>query len=306
MTERAALFFLVPFSAALLALVAANLRPLFLRRHGRAHRLLGLLLLAWLALGLVDAVYFKSPPHVALCYDLWLFCLGYVVTMSAARAFPHPKADNGGASGALDRSARVTRAEMVEHSFYQLLNGAQAVYLHALPHVRAPWRRLALCLLATSPWAVRHLYPVHAFSANYGQGGAWRPEALLYWLKKRQYLLWKHALLHGLNLSLALKSSPIPAFRLYWVCLNAAYVLEFFLQTLVARGRLTQTRMLCLNALLMAASTLAALPVLARVRPPLAAASLGLNLVRRRRDVSNTTLLGVVAFVVVTKLVTRL
>lgn len=52
-----------------------------------------------------------------------------------------------------------------------------------------------------------------------------------------QYILYKHFLLHGLNISCALRqpnetaglavSSP---FRLYWLSLNAAYVLEFFLQ----------------------------------------------------------------------------
>ena len=70
-----------------------------------------------------------------------------------------------------------------------------------------------------------------------------------------RYLLYKHCLLHGLNLSVALElardrprpsaplSRPIaeqPAFRVYWAALNAAYVMEFFLQTLVRRGLLAQ------------------------------------------------------------------
>jgi hypothetical protein len=79
-------------------------------------------------------------------------------------------------------------------------------------------------------------------------------------------------------------------FRLYWTFLNAAYVLEFFLQTLVKKGVLPQGPMLALNALLMLGGTLAALPVLARVWFTVGAASLGLNLVRRGHDLQNTSL----------------
>jgi hypothetical protein len=127
----------------------------------------------------------------------------------------------------------------------------------------------------------------------------------MYRLKKYQYVLYKHALLHGLNISAALAAAATApengadvslaqtrAFRLFWVCLNAAYVLEFFLQTLVKRRVLAQGRMLALNALLMAASTAAALPVLRRVRPLAAAASLALNFARRGRELSNTALVA--------------
>ena len=90
--------------------------------------------------------------------------------------------------------------------------------------------------------------------------------------------MYKHALLHGLNISAALATAavaaapaPAPAFapkgaaislpqtrtfRLFSVRLNAAYVLECFLRTLVKR------RMRSMNALLMAASMAVALPVL--------------------------------------------
>ncbi len=84
-------------------------------------------------------------------------------------------------------------------------------------------------------------------------------------------------------------------FRLYWTCLNAAYVLEFFLQTLVRRRVMAQRTMLALNALLMAASTAAALPVLRRVRPEAAAASLALNFARRGREITNTALVAAFA-----------
>ena len=111
--------------------------------------------------------------------------------------------------------------------------------------------------------------------------------------RQAQYLLYKHALLHGLNASVAMAAAPpmLPlrrGFRLYWVCLNAAYVLEFFLQTLVRRRALRQGRMLALNATLMAASTLAAAPVVAlRVRPVAAALSCALNFARRGHELGN-------------------
>ena len=125
----------------------------------------------------------------------------------------------------------------------------------------------------------------------------------LYRLKKYQYLLYKHLLLHGLNASLAAgvslfasstaASTSLAAtqeWRLYWTCLNIAYVHEFFLQTLVKRGYMRQPMMLGLNQLLMAVSTYAALRVLPSVHPLLAALSLALNLARRGSEVSNGAL----------------
>lgn len=78
-----------------------------------------------------------------------------------------------------------------------------------------------------------------------------------------------------------------PHFRLYWLCLNTAYVCEFFMQTLVKRGHMSQTWMLALQQLLMAVSTVAALRVLGNVWPPLCALSFALNFARRSREVSN-------------------
>ena len=116
----------------------------------------------------------------------------------------------------------------------------------------------------------------------------------MYMLKKGQYLLYKHVLLHGLNASLAVDGAAAFAserhFRQYWLCLNTAYVLEFFLQTLVKKGRLGQRGMLQLQTLLMLVSTLAALRVVGAVRVVAAAASLALNLTRRGREVSNLLL----------------
>ena len=133
---------------------------------------------------------------------------------------------------------------------------------------------------------------MHSFSANYSTAG--RREALLYRLKKWQYVAYKHVLLHGQNVSAALAVDALDSlpqqrhFRLYWACLNAAYVLEFFLQTLVRRKMLAQSHMLLMNATLMAASSLAALPVLRGVRLELAALSLALNFAHRGHEVANT------------------
>ena len=235
--ERASLLLLAPFALALLAAVAR--RPsIFVRRHGRAHRLLGGAHLAWLALGLADVAAFAPHRRVArLAHDVGLGALGTALTLAAAAAFDEKRGPRKFASGALDESAVVSRDEMLEHAFYQLLNLVQVLYLHALPACGAQMpARLALCLMATSPWLVRAAFPVHSFSANYATSG--RREAMLYRLKKWQYVAYKHALLHGLNLSAALATAEhgnsLPQqrfFRLYWQCLNAAYVLEFFMQT---------------------------------------------------------------------------
>ena len=104
---------------------------------------------------------------------------------------------------------------------------------------------------------------------------------------------YKHALLHGLNVSMALDDGtgePLVGtahFRLYWLCLNIAYVMEFFMQTLVKRQFMTQGWMLLLQQLLMLVSTAAAVQVLQVVRVLPATLSFVLNFARRGREVSN-------------------
>ena len=153
-----------------------------------------------------------------------------------------------------------------------------------------------------SPWLARSRFPVNPFSANYttpGKGGTSELIRLLYRLKKWQYLLYKHALLHGLNASVALDGGSIAGtryFRTYWLCLNVAYVCEFFMQTLVKRQYMSQAWMLTLQQLLMAVSTLFALQVLQSVHALPALLSLGLNLKRRGREVSNGMIVIGVAF----------
>merc|ERR1712014_50422 len=114
---------------------------------------------------------------------------------------------------------------------------------------------------------------------------------VLYRLKKYQYLFYKHALLHGLNVTMAVSDGTTDGlvlrdhFRPYWLCLNTAYVFEFYLQTLVKRNYMTQNCMLTLQQLFMAASSMAAVKVLAEsvhIIPSLL--SLTLNMLRRRRE----------------------
>ena len=77
-------------------------------------------------------------------------------------------------------------------------------------------------------------------------------------------------------------------------------VMEFFLQTLVKKGYLTQHWMLRMQQLLMAVSSIAAGIVLVRhVRPEAAVASLALSMVRRKRDTSNTMLVSALSWLCV-------
>lgn len=282
------------FAGRLLLALAAHPR-MFAGRYGRAHRLLGLLMLLVLAAGFADAL----VPTVSLlsqrwAYDAALSLLGYAVATSAARDFrdAHRRVRNE-ASGTLDEAATVTVSEMLEHSFYQLLNLVQVTFLHASPRAGGERRRLLLAALATTPWLARGAFPVNRFSDNYSRAGLGGKTGLiraLYRLKAYQYLLYKHFLLHGLNATVAvdgLRLGEDAAFRAYWLCLNASYVMEFFLQSLVKRGHLRQASMLAMQQALMIASTIAAFRVLAGVRAGPALLSLVLNLTRRGAELSN-------------------
>jgi hypothetical protein len=115
------------------------------------------------------------------------------------------------ASGALESNTIVTFEEMLEHSFYHGLNFVQIVFLHSAPLLKSPGPRVCAALLATAPWLFRGWFPVHSFSANYSKQGQdpWALVAVLYRLKKYQYLLYKHVLLHGLNASVALRGTAL-------------------------------------------------------------------------------------------------
>lgn len=246
---QASLLLSAAFGAVLAAVAFrphAHALQLWTRKHGRAHRLLGAAELLLLAAGLADVACWETGRSVSrrllrLLYDVLLGFCGTALTLSAAAAFSRGNVVNR-ASGALDKDATVTAGEMLEHAFYQVLNLLQAGYLHCLPAVRGTPRRAALCLLVTgAPWLVRHRFPVNSFSKNYADS-PWTLVNVLYRLKKYQYMAYKHALLFGMNASLALSSSRdcLPqtnrSFRLYWVLLNAAYVLECALRPATIDG----------------------------------------------------------------------
>jgi hypothetical protein len=145
--------------------------------------------------------------------------------------------------------------------------------------------------------AARSIFPTNRFSDNYnrrvlasrlstserhGNGTTNATSAdlraftsFLYRLKKYQYVFLKHVLQHGLNIGVAMESvlrltltdseianAPAPLvdcvqFRLYWLCVNAAFVFEFFMQTLVKKRMLKQRTMLGANVFLMLTSSMA-------------------------------------------------
>jgi hypothetical protein len=121
-------------------------------------------------------------------------------------------------------------------------------------------------------------------------------EIMLYQIKKAQYLFYKHVVLHGINVSLCVRPTDLVytlPWRVFWLCLNTSYAMEFFLQSLVKRRVLSQAAMLSLNRLLMTVSSLAAFPSVATiVRWDACILSLILNLVHRHHDVMNTLFLG--------------
>jgi len=308
---------------------------LFFSTHGWSHRVAGAFLLTWLVYGIVQIIlqqqqkynddnilYQQELAQRWLFYDTILGFLGITTTLTAARDFPHKYVQNAkGQSGSLSQKALVTQREMVEHSFYQALNLLQAWYLHYLSTTSTtasgfwhPW--LALWLV-TSPWLVRGYFPVHSFSHNWNvtpEHQRTPQETVLYRIKKGQYLFYKHVLLHGLNISMALQqvlNSPSQStatssttimtttlsWRIYWLALNTSYVMEFFLQTMVRRRVLSVAGMFGLQQLLMATSSIAAIMILffasveeggtTIVRPAICFVSLVLNLIHRHHDVLN-------------------
>jgi hypothetical protein len=302
MIELAPTLLLGLFFGLLLLSIAPHLQALFLKRHARGHRLAGLAHLICLLVGYADLLF--ELFEYKLAFDLTMGVLGTTATLTAAFDFQHHKHAKNEASGTLDVKSTVTYNEMMEHSFYQMLNFVQILYLHTISSrsgqaLLLPYR-CALLLLATSPWLLRHRFPVNHFSDNYIKEESLTLTSFLYFLKKGQYLLYKHALLHGLNASLALRAGWLgdsvgarpmvhtSYFRCYWLALNSAYVMEFFLQTLVKKKVMAQATMVMLNQLLMLASTVVALQVVAHhVLIQCAGLSLLLNIVHRGHEMPN-------------------
>jgi hypothetical protein len=116
-------------------------------------------------------------------------------------------------------------------------------------------------------------------------------------MKKTQYVFLKHVLQHGLNVGVALRActktdgtndvnglADETFFRAHWLLLNAAFVMEFFAQTLVKKKKLSQKNMLRSNAALMATSSCAAVYVISKTSLVASLTSLTLNLVSPRRE----------------------
>eukprot|EP00928_Gymnodinium_smaydae_P066208 TRINITY_DN49250_c0_g1_i1.p1 TRINITY_DN49250_c0_g1~~TRINITY_DN49250_c0_g1_i1.p1 ORF type:complete len:176 (+),score=17.39 TRINITY_DN49250_c0_g1_i1:83-610(+) len=150
------------FFAILIYVVSASPR-MFLRRHGRYHRIIGLFFLGWLLIGFLDI---KANFINRLLYDVLLSLFGTLLAVSAAFEFGHKNVTNQ-ASGVLDEDATVTYSEMIEHSCYQMLNLVQICFLHSFGLDMSPTKRAMLLLCATCPWCLRSYFPVNSFSANY-------------------------------------------------------------------------------------------------------------------------------------------
>lgn len=282
---------LVVVSFALLGSVLAKHPRMFIKAHGRVHRIIGLVFLVWICVGFVEVFSDLVIVRSSLVYDIVLSVIGTSLALSAAFEFKHKNVRNV-ASGTLDEHATVTYGEMIEHSFYQGLNLLQIVFLHYNSPEVPQYKRLGWVLLLTSPWMLRKYFPINHFSDNYTKVDERSTDfiRLLYRIKKYQYVFYKHFLLHGLNVSVAIYGYAIAEeriFRLYWLLLNTSYVLEFFLQSLVKKRYMSQFMMLFLQHLLMAASSFAAVSVLQRVDLILALMSMLLNFSNRQRDMMN-------------------
>ena len=79
---------------------------------------------------------------------------------------------------------------------------------------------------------------------------------------------------------------------IFWIALNTSYVMEFFLNSLVKRGVLSQRYMMILNGLLMCSASLAAICAVNSVRLEAAVLSLLFNFGNRGHDVINTLIVA--------------
>ena len=290
------------FLSVITAVSIRHANHLFLSAHGRSHRTLGGAQLVWILLGAYLCGQRNVRPLMIVFYDLILALLGTTATLSAARDFPHKYVKNArGQSGSLGERASITQAEMIEHAFYQILNLFQILYLHGMatvgpePATNSLFYRFLALLAVSSPWFLRRNIPVHSFSDNWKKTPKHErteTEVFLYRVKKSQYLFYKHVCLHGLNIAMALRPSTLSwttDWRLFWLHLNASYVMEFFLQSLVKRKVLKQRDMLWLQRLLITSASLSAVvPILSNMNVPICLISLILNFFNRYHDVENT------------------
>jgi hypothetical protein len=172
------------FFVRLLMTLIGHRMGMFTKKLGRRHQLTGAFYLSWLILGFIRA--FRWTPITNndmsdndndgsngnsinwFLYDTILGVAGTLLSLTAAFDFrAHHSSVKNMASGSLDPHATITYDEMMEHSFYQGLNLIQIWLLHTLQMDQSLPNRAILCILATSPWLIRHKFPVHPFSANY-------------------------------------------------------------------------------------------------------------------------------------------
>lgn len=306
------------FLSIIVCIALWQFKRLFLQSHGISHRLAGGAHLCWLFLGAWTISSDENDSHTSwlliFWYDLLLGLFGIAATLTAARDFPHKLVSNSsGQSGTLHKKAIVTQHEMIEHAFYQFLNLNQAFYLHSLQHVddyskegNENFHKLFLLCFVTIPWLWRHRLPVHSFSHNWNVYATCKKseesgEVFLYRIKKAQYLFYKHVILHGVNISLAVSSTvgdSIPystCWRVFWILLNTSYVMEFFMQSLVKANILNQIGMLWLQRFLMVVASLSAVVVLRHVNVLICSVSLILNFANRHHDLANTIGIAVVS-----------
>lgn len=291
--EKLSLWLVVIFIVLLLTSLIP--RPqVFLKKHGRVHSIIGFFyLMLWFA-GLFDCQSSLFSESQQTVFDIVFGCAGLLLPLTAAQEFQHKNTKNF-ASGTLDEHATVTYSEMIEHSFYQGVNIFQIVFLRFVGSVNSFWSSFFILFLVTSPWIVRDVFPVNKFSDNYDKVDERSTSfiRILYRIKKYQYVFYKHFILHGLNISTSLSHKSIAfnkQFRLFWMLLNLSYTMEFFLQTLVKKGHMTQFKMFVMQQFLMASSSLASVFVLIYVDFRVALISLLLNFVHRKHDVVNTLL----------------
>ena len=274
----------------LLFIIIIQRPSMFTKRLGRKHSILGAFYLIWLIYGISDCaavVFGRTLISNYIVYDIILGCAGVLLPLTAAYEFKHYHVKNI-ASGTLDEHATVTNAEMIEHSFYQGVNLFQVLYLHSIAYLTTlqlhqkynTYIPIIYLITATSPWLIRHHFPINKFSDNYTKIDNTQTTLLikiLYRIKKYQYIFYKHFLLHGLNISICLSyilnnsntytHTTISItytiyFRLYWLLLNTSYVMEFFLQTLVKKKYIKQYYMLILQHILMLSSSIIAINIL--------------------------------------------
>ena len=168
------------FFAVLLCVIAR--RPsMFIKRHGRRHRIAGAVYLMLLIIGVTQLLVHSSVVMLhPFMFDALLGVAGVALALTAAADFEaaHSRVKNV-ASGALEQHATVSTGEMLEHSFYQVVNLVQIMYLHAVAQERRQWARLVMLAVVTSPWLARGMFPVNKFSDNYTKSGAASPKVRL-------------------------------------------------------------------------------------------------------------------------------